>query len=147
MKTVGITRVLASAASVTSLAVTGIAAPATAAPAGVFFSVCGAVNCTTETAGYIFWSNRTARLTGDVIDATLTNSTYTVAVFEAFAGSRKIESQTRTNNPATNGGDPFRGFNFTIGDPDLRGGIDRIKITACEEPGHICGPSENFSKP
>jgi hypothetical protein len=76
--------------------------------------------------GTISWSNRTAAITGNVID--VSEGAYTIVIFESFAGTTKIQSQTRTANEDTGlGGD--RGFNFTIGDPDLVGGINRIKVT------------------
>lgn len=57
----------------------------------------------------------------------------------------KIASETRT---VANG--LSRGFNFTIGDTDLVGGIDRIKITVCTlddgVPAH-CSAPVNYMKP
>ncbi|BCL14888.1 hypothetical protein [Micromonospora sagamiensis] len=105
------------------------AIPASAA-ADDYFYVCGGQFETCgggSTEGTIVWYNRTAGITGGVSDS---GPGSTTAIFEAFAGSTKIESQTRTADDETSLG-AYRGFNFTIGDSDLVGGIDRIKITVC----------------
>jgi hypothetical protein len=63
-------------------------------------------------------------------------------VFEAFAGSTKIDSQTRTANKDGSTG-WFRTYGLSIGDPDLRSGIDRIKITVrmnYPDGSHVNGP-------
>ena len=50
------------------------------------------------TYGTITWYNRTAGVTGQVIDGTTNPDDYTVAIFEAFAGATKIDSESRTAN-------------------------------------------------
>jgi hypothetical protein len=77
--------------------------------------------------GGVNWSNRTAYVSGDVYDVDGMVMTSTV-VFEAYAASTKIDSQTRTADQFGSTGSP-RHYGFTIGDPDKPGGIDRIKIT------------------
>lgn len=53
---------------------------------------------------------------------------YTQAVFEAYAGSTKVgAAQTRTVSRYA----VYKDFSFVAGDPDLVGGIDRIKVTLC----------------
>jgi hypothetical protein len=79
------------------------------------------------TSGSIVWHNRTATIQGRVAD--LDTPGYTTAYFQAFAGTRQIgPTETRTINE----GD--RPFNFNIGDPDLRGGINEIRIWICGVP-------------
>jgi hypothetical protein len=91
--------------------------------------------CTGTAAGEITWYNRTARVSGYVDAAPLNdtrcqdNSTTTV-FFEAYAGTRKIEVQTRTVRHRI--GEGHRVYEFDIGDTNLVGGINRIKITLCD---------------
>lgn len=98
------------------------------------------------TNGTITWYNRTAMVRGSVIDR---EDFYgrAVAYFEAYDGSTKIESTTRTADYTGDLG-AVRDFNFTIGDTDRVGGIDRIKITVCQEIGTFksCSSPENYSK-
>ncbi|MFJ7217777.1 hypothetical protein [Amycolatopsis sp. NPDC098790] len=77
--------------------------------------------------GTIKWLNRTATLGGFVqfVPDTTSDVLNIQAVFDAFKGSTRIESQTRTVDLVE---DQLQ-FGFTIGDPDLVGGIDRIRIT------------------
>ncbi|NNN36654.1 hypothetical protein HLK59_41145 [Streptomyces sp. S3(2020)] len=98
------------------------------------------------TGGSITWYNRTANVQGTVVD-TANNIGHVTAYFEAYAGSTKIESVTRTANAESDLGSP-RDFNFTIGDTDLVGGIDRIKVTLCRWDGASkdCAGAENYSK-
>ncbi|MFF4274270.1 hypothetical protein [Streptomyces sp. NPDC001536] len=73
----------------------------------------------------------------------------TQVIFEAFAGSTKIDSGTRTADDYTDLG-IVRDYNFTIGDTELPGGIDRIKITVCHVLGtylYDCSSPVNKSKP
>lgn len=78
------------------------------------------------TDGVIIWGNRTATVSGTVYDSKWNGEFSTIALFEAYAGANKIDIQRRT---ASGGGS--RGFSFAIGDPDLVGGIDRVRITVC----------------
>lgn len=98
-----------------------------------------------STYGDITWYNRTANIQGTVADH---SSGSTTAYFEAYAGSTKIDSQTRTANDDSDLGE-WRDYNFTIGDSDLVGGIDRIKITVCRHYSSgvdVCSSPENYSK-
>ncbi|MFE9439683.1 hypothetical protein ACFYO2_11825 [Streptomyces sp. NPDC006602] len=121
-------------------------APATAADyAPDEFIVLGEPNGHTK--GAITWYNRTANIQGYVLDIS-DGGRSTRAIFEAFAGSTKIDSETRTTNNESDLGSK-RSFNFTIGDTDLADGIDRIKITVCQQPpasGDGCSSPENYSK-
>ena len=126
-------------------ALIGPAAPAQAAPVSNFY-VCHTIFCDDYAYGTITWYNRTAYVSGDVwtSGAYLSYVDSTQVVFEAYAGSTKIESQTRTVSYPP---DTYRHFGFTIGDPDLVGGIDRIKITVCVFwPERDCGTSVNYNK-
>ncbi|WP_416901218.1 hypothetical protein [Micromonospora echinospora] len=136
-----IARVLFAAALATAGSVGIAAGPVQAAQN---FDVCVGSACDLAyTQGTITWGNRTADVTGSVFDS---GQGYTTAIFEAFAGSTKIDSETRTADDETSLGSP-RGFNFNIGDPDLVGGIDRIKITVCiTDSTQWCGSPVNYSK-
>ena len=130
------------AALVTGGILTGTGVPAQAADS---FQVCSPICSLGDTGGSITWFNRTAGVTGDVTDV---GAGSTTAIFEAYAGDRKIDTQTRTANDESSLGSP-RGFNFTIGDTNLVGGINRIKITVCFNfgtPIQRCGTPKNYSR-
>ncbi|WP_306207799.1 hypothetical protein [Actinoplanes sp. RD1] len=129
------------AAVVTATAVSALAAPSTAATDSSF-DVCGAT-CLGETWGSITWYNRTAYVNGYVWDSGAGSAT---ALFEAFAGDTKIDTETRTANDESDLG-TLRAFDFTIGDPDLVGGINRIRVTVCrnyQTSSQLCGDPEHF---
>ena len=91
----------------------------------------------------IVWYNRTAGLSGSVFNSGAPDVTQ--AVFQAFAGGTLVDSEPRTD---TNADSAPRGFGFTIGDPNLVGGIDRIRVTVCVyAPTKTCGPQFNFLRP
>lgn len=123
------------------------AAPATAYPK-VHFNVCNPY-CDPDTEdgfvdGYITWYNRTAGVTGGV-ESYFEDRLPTAAYFDAYAGSVKIDSTHRT---AANG--KRLGFNFTIGDTNLVGGINRIKITVCTLDNGVqkdCSAPVNYMRP
>jgi len=120
----------------------GIAvAPASAASTSSFY----VSKTNSSTYGTITWHNRTASVDGTVADHQ--SSAYTVAYFEAFAGSTKIDSETRSANDESSLGE-YRTFAFTIGDSDLVGGIDRIKVTVCTHyaSDRFCSDPKNYSK-
>ncbi|MBM7787968.1 hypothetical protein [Tenggerimyces flavus] len=76
--------------------------------------------------GYIKWGNRTAGIKGYVWDFDEDPADYTKVYFDAFAGSTKVDSDFRTANGQ------YRPFGeFPIGDPNLVGGIDRVRIQVC----------------
>ncbi|WP_416974603.1 hypothetical protein [Streptomyces sp. 4F14] len=125
-----------------------VAAPASAAdyPTDSFFvSKTDGSTTNSYTSGTITWYNRTAGITGAVVD--LQAGAYTVAYFEAFAGATKIDSQTRSANDESDLGQR-RTFTFTIGDSDLVGGIDRVKVTVCTHypSATFCSAPENYSR-
>ena len=108
------------------------------ASSGSGFTACYAPKCDTEdyTTGDIVWYNRTATVTGKVYTSDAPD--YTQAVFEAYAGSTKVGvPQTRTVSRYA----VYKEFSFVAGDPDLVGGIDRIKVTLCVyvPAGKRCG--------
>lgn len=110
-------------------------------PTTPFFSCWDPACLTAFTEGGITWFNRTAGVQGQVVDTADPGST--TAIFEAFAGATKIDTETRTIN------NDERPFNFTIGDTDLVGGINRIKVTVCINVagGPFCGTPRHFFRP
>lgn len=91
--------------------------------------------------GAVTWANRTATLKGHVQDDGGIVST--TVFFTAYAGATKVDSDTRTASPGED-----RSFSdFTIGDPGLIGGFDRLKIQVCES-GHpeTCSGPVNLNR-
>lgn len=89
--------------------------------------------------GGIAWGNRTAEVSGHVWDYRSLASESTVVFIDAYAGTTAIQSTTRTahNNDVS--------FRFTIGDPNLVGGINRIQTQVCSMTnGSVtaCSPPE-----
>lgn len=134
------------------LSLTALAAPAGAASASTAtgyptndFWVCFINNPCRDvdnaTAGTLTWYNRTVNVSGSVYDS----GYYGVsAVFDAFQGSTKIDSQSRG---AGNG--QTKSFGFDIGDTNLPGGVDRIRITLCiysSATEHTCGQQINYPR-
>jgi hypothetical protein len=117
---------------------------ATAAEVDPWPIVCSSnVGCTSwAKGGAVVWFNRTAEVSGTVRDSSVSQYEWVTVYFDAFAGSTKVDSDTRT---ARNEDLPFR---FPIGDPDLVGGIDRVRIQVCAHfpatwPFKECGPQHN----
>ncbi|MFC6084988.1 hypothetical protein [Sphaerisporangium aureirubrum] len=106
--------------------------PAAAAPEVDDFFVCGGYEPACEggyTEGTIRWLNRSAQIHGVVFDR---GEGSTTAIFEAFTASNvKVDSQTRTADDDGYINGRTVPFDFPIGDPDLVGGINRIRITVC----------------
>jgi hypothetical protein len=103
-----------------------------------------------NTNGSITWYNRTARIEGAVSTGAWIEDwlDHTTAYFEAYAGATKIDSTTWTAGKRTP--EPIIHFTFTIGDTDLVGGINRIKITVCDfsyDGSRECGDPVNYSRP
>jgi hypothetical protein len=77
----------------------------------------------------------------------VSNHQTTRAVFEAYAGATKIDTKSVDSyNPAV----PSNFGPITIGDTNLVGGINRVKITVCvlfTNTGWICGSPSHYSKP
>jgi hypothetical protein len=128
-------------AAVTGLALVAVAAVGTPAAASTgraqlswpndTFHACSDA-CEGSGSGGVVWSARGARVQGSLMDFTGTGSIF---YFEAYAGAVKIDSETRTASPGEN-----LPFNFPIGDPDLVGGFDRLKIQVCLPGPSKCGP-------
>lgn len=101
------------------------------------------VGCTTwAKGGAVVWGNRTAEVSGTLHDGSSSDYEWATIYIDAFAGSTKIDSTTRTAN------DVDRPFRFFVGDPDLVGGIDRVRIQVCAHfpatwPFKECGPQHN----
>ncbi|MBM7787969.1 hypothetical protein [Tenggerimyces flavus] len=92
--------------------------------------------------GAVVWGNRTAEVSGSVRDSSKSQYEWVTVYFDAFAGSTKIDSTSRTAN------NEERPFRFFIGDPNLVGGIDRVRIQVCGHfpatwPFEECGPQYN----
>jgi hypothetical protein len=142
------------AAAVVALVTTGLlvcrSAPALAWPVTSFL-VCQVSNCSggaAQTYGSITWYNRTAGTAGQVVAyCCASNHQTTRAVFDAYAGTTKIDTKSvDTYNVAS----PTSFGPITIGDTNLRGGINHIKITVCvlfTNTGWLCGPPTNYNKP
>lgn len=77
--------------------------------------------CVVRAEGTVTWHNRTATITGNVINGHGASAT---AFFRAYAGSTKIDQTTRTAS-----GVSTTPFSFVIGDPNLVGGINKITIS------------------
>jgi hypothetical protein len=108
--------------------------------------------CTGYASGQITWYNRTAHVGGYVqaapLDTPCTDNRSTTVIFEAYAGTRKIDSQTRTVNHRV--AENYRDYGFVIGDSDLVGGINRVKITLCDnylDFSMTCGDPQHVYRP
>jgi hypothetical protein len=115
-------------------AVVAVAAPAPAQAAPNLddfdLSVVGCGNGG-DTWGRITWHNRTATVTGTVWDRTC-RTVYSEVRFKAFADRVLIDTETRSaNNDVDSSLDEWRDFEFTIGDTNLVGGIDRVFVELC----------------
>jgi hypothetical protein len=107
------------------------------------FKVCqNTTLCINYTRGTIVWYARTADVSGVVKLAQNTDWEWTQASFEAFAGSTKVDAQTRTATPSK----LELSIGFPLGDPNLVGGIDRIRITVCSYSFGVrrCGIPVNY---
>ncbi|MFE9695038.1 hypothetical protein [Micromonospora sp. NPDC005806] len=141
-------------------ATVGVAAPAQAYPVTPYPNVCwqkqsAGSPCYLWTNGTVTWYNRTASVAGAIA------STYHFcyghpfdrpeAVFEAYAGATKIDSHVVSIMCDTlfTFSDSFGFDPFGIGDTNLVGGINRIKITMCYKTsfGRSCGDPYNANKP
>lgn len=129
-------------------AVVGVQAPAFAYPTTPF-AVCGyTADCDVVTWGEFTWYNRTTNIDGSMVGCLPGSDPYLKhwAVFESFRGSKKIDSK---NVPVNNCGQVID-FVMTIGDTNLVGGIDRIKVTVCSGfalNSWTCGSSISYFKP
>lgn len=100
--------------------------------------------CVNRSYGGIVWNNRTAQIQGAVTDDVDLWST-TIVFFDSFAGDTKVEGiQRRSERGSVS-------FNFPIGDLNLVGGIDRVRIQICHyrpptDPAGKCTRQYNFSR-
>ena len=106
------------------------------------FTICdyrpGTTICDGATIGGIIWGNRTSTLQGRLIDH---GGAGTTVYFDAFAGSTKVDSDHR--NSGAYGDIPY---NFTIGNPDLAGGFDRLRIQVCRTGTTQCSVQINVHR-
>ncbi|SDO64498.1 hypothetical protein [Lentzea jiangxiensis] len=100
------------------------------------FSVCSVTCSEGYAVGGIIWGNRTATVQGSVTNH---YADFTTVYFDAFAGSTKVDSATRSSSA----GDVS--YRFDIGNPDLPGGVDRIRVQVCSTAGgdRLCGSQYN----
>ncbi|MFG1626799.1 hypothetical protein [Kribbella sp. NPDC049227] len=135
--------VLALTSAITLLAGSTLSAvPANATDTS--FQACVQDSCEgTWTAGSITWLNRTATLSSVTIFKPEGVDYSATVIFDAFAGTTKIDTQTRTMRTSADRQD-FPAF--TIGDPNLVGGINRIRVQLCENDTTppFCGIQQNF---
>jgi len=106
---------------------------------------CNAVKIACAT-GIITWYNRTARIDGFLRGPQCPYLTHATAVFEAYAGATKIDAVSSPRARCDTLAD-WNPYTFPIGDTNLRGGINRIKITVCTDPDWVCGTPINHAKP
>ena len=89
------------------------------------------------TSGGVVWGNRTVEVQGRVDRKDFITDAATVYI-EGYAGATKIDSEVRSTGF-------FRDtlpFHFFIGDTNLPGGIDRIKLQLCldnDQGQHVGG--------
>ena len=115
-------RAVTTAAVAASIAAGGATVPAAAAVqyAPDHFKVCMYVSgtCKVYVEGDIVWGNRTATITGNVVNGAGGSAT---AFFDAYAGSTFVDEDTRTAS-----GVKTTPFSFVSGDTNLVGGINLI---------------------
>ena len=120
------------AAGVLAAAAVALAAPATANATIVDkWVICNGTNCDSSAQGDITWHNRTADVSGIIWDQGFGSTTIK---FRAYANGRQIGPEVaRTANDETS--DPNvkspRKIGFPMGDTNLPGGIDEIRIWIC----------------
>ena len=88
--------------------------------------------------GTITWFNRSANVSGHMTTGAF--STSVTFYFEAYAGSTKVDSTTRT---ARGTDSAWQSFNFTLDASDLVGGFDRIKMQAKDNDAPLVGDPLN----
>lgn len=110
-----------------------------------YFSVCD-TECDNFTEGSITWHNRTATISGRVVDR---GAGFTTAKFRAFANGRQVGAEvSRYADDASTNPDlkSPREIGFGIGDTTLPGGIDKITVLLCFTQT-TCQYAESYSKP
>ena len=130
---------------VSGIALAAAAALGTPATAGTqatwpndTFRICTTQGCGGQAIGGVVWGNRTATVQGSIADYLGSGTT---VYFEAYAGATKIDSDTRTAPPHDD-----VPYNFSIGNPDLVGGFDRLKVTVCESGKTYCSTPVNADR-
>ena len=122
----------------------GVATATPALAASTPFSDCVPDWCSlSHTDGTITWFNRTANVQGTVTDI---GAGTTQAIFKAFAGTTQIgPTQTRTADDESSNPDVHspRSINFTMGDTNLVGGINKITVQVCSN-GRCSVPTSYF---
>ncbi|WP_406052207.1 hypothetical protein [Kribbella sp. NBC_00889] len=123
-------RVATTAAVGAAIAAGGAAIPAEATVqyAPDHFKVCLYFNglCKMYVEGDIVWGNRTATVTGNVVNQVGNSAT---ATFEGYAGTTYVDTDTRTAS-----GVHTTPYSFVSGDPNLVGGINKIYTTLTYTP-------------
>jgi hypothetical protein len=108
------------------------AGPAQAATSSTLY-ICSletSTACYDYVSGTVTWYNRTALLTGAIAG----DHPNIIATFEAWAGSTRVGApQTRTSYDYGR-----KGFEFTMGDSNLPGGINTIYYKLCHSSGSVC---------
>jgi hypothetical protein len=125
-------------AGIDGIAVTGAAAASTTTTFSIYGPppLPGGVHGAAE--GTITWNNRSANVSGQMFTGlTSTNVTF---FFEAYAGSTKVASTTRTAR-GTDGN--WQGFAFTLDASNVVGGFDRIKMQAKDNDAVLVGDPLN----
>jgi hypothetical protein len=96
--------------------------------------------CLEGGSGNIVWYNRTAVVSGRVWHRSGAEG-WVQGRFRAYANGLPVgEEQTRTAQASST-----RGFEFSIGDTNLRGGIDYITIQVCNDSG-LCSGQRAYLK-
>lgn len=115
-----------------------VSGPPASAASTTSYNVCVEAFCNTAyTIGQITWYNRTANVRGYVVDQGDPGNT--TARFTAYAGTRQIgPTQTRTIDNAQ------RNYDFSMGDTNLVGGINKIVIQVCAINASVCGTPRTF---
>ncbi|WP_157746339.1 hypothetical protein [Micromonospora inositola] len=136
-------------------------APALAASAVTYFPTSGQL-CADEpilawelcpatvSVGHFTWYNRTTSIEGYLWNETGFGSGKAAVIFEAYAGSTKVNTFVTTKLPAGGVGSPGMYYAGSVGDTNRVGGINRIKTTVCFywTSGDVsCGANHNEYRP
>ncbi len=142
-------RTFAAIGAVTAAVLATTAVPAAAQPQDFPFRVYSDYNDQWSD-GVVHWNNRTVTVvSARISDIRLDEPTYqnrALVQYQVFASSSTpVDSYTTTVNDALKNIDP----DPELGDPNLRGGVVRIKITVCNDAlrSRTCGTPLNVSRP
>ena len=127
-------RAVATAAVAAGFAAGGATVPAVAAVqyAPDHFKICVdyfGVGCKVYVEGDIVWYNRTATISGNVVNGAGGSAT---AIFESYAGTTPVTYDTRTAS-----GVKTTPYSFVSGNPNLPGGINKIYTTLSYTPDGV----------